>query len=305
MHQNALDMIREVSNNEVKDAMLSIDDNKASGPDRKGKLLGELNVTLITLVPKYLRLTQESQTPKRIEDMTMAEYLKYEKKEFAHYFGPNQLGVEFDCDSKDMEEEVEYMTNDEVVMSEKEESNHGYTQNIQHFEEKDDVDKWLNAEITKHIKFEQKTRSHGTPKPQDEIAGLDNLSPDRRGLVKRWHVCKHIHVTYDDGSGEYYGMWVFNNEIEHLSNEYILRIGKKGYVLDDVWEKCQQNYKKTNEAWHEKGYEEDEMWRRGHSFICITDREDEALPLGRVNVARFKAMIRKELEGNKYVHEVT
>ncbi|GJY53505.1 hypothetical protein Tco_0445169 [Tanacetum coccineum] len=27
---------------------------------------------------------------------------------------------------------------------------------------------------------------------------------------------------------------VFNNEIEHLSNEYILRIGKKGYVLDDV-----------------------------------------------------------------------
>ncbi|GJX18201.1 hypothetical protein Tco_0219033 [Tanacetum coccineum] len=27
---------------------------------------------------------------------------------------------------------------------------------------------------------------------------------------------------------------VFNNEIEHLSNEYILRIGKKGYILDDV-----------------------------------------------------------------------
>ncbi|GJS55210.1 hypothetical protein Tco_0628572 [Tanacetum coccineum] len=468
-------------------------------------------------IEQYLRLTQESQTPKRIEDMTMAEYLKYEKKvnknhinntksylptyfgkstlthdpiqEFAHYFGPNQLGVEFDCDSKDMEEEVEYMTNDEVVMSEKEESNHGYTQNIQHFEEKDDVDKWLNAEITKHIsmqgvenikdalisiinnkvdnaddntsntapcrlpkelssgsfllpfninnhnfyatttldakdnimpqrvceylgldnlreeetfnpleiginlfsyespaclEFEQKTRSHGTPKPQDEIAGLDYLSPDRRGLVKRWHVCKPIHVTYDDGSGEYCGMWqtcdphskfcfgynevfrvneqgtlrqwicfcdnerravkgsyigfadflqghqehepqpirprlcnysfeewlkirighnnlhesdrefifnewildsydvkreyareignpysrrfdeynrVFNNEIEHLSNEYILRIGKKGYVLDDVWEKCQQNYKKTNETWHDEGYEEDEMWQ--------------------------------------------
>ncbi|GJZ03828.1 hypothetical protein Tco_0537103 [Tanacetum coccineum] len=481
-------------------------------------------------IEQYLRLAQESQTPKRIEDMTIAEYLKYEKKvnknhinntksylptyfgkstlthdpiqEFAHYFGPNQPGVEFDCDSKDMEEEVEYMINDEVVMSEKEESNHGYTQNIQHFEEKDDVDKWLKAEITKHIsmqgvenikdalisiiksirqemkygimkrkfeastasvsnevssitsnkvdnaddntlntapyakdnimpqrvyeylgldklkgtstlenttgtneplgtinilvkfgelefplkklnstymvnigqeeetfnpleigidlfsyespaclEFEQKTRSYGTPKPQDEIAGLDNLSPDRRGLVKRWHVCKPIHVTYDDGSGEDCGMWptcdpdskfcfgynevfgghqehepqpirprlcnysfkewlkirigynnlhesdrefifnewildsydvkeeyareignpysrrfdeynmVFNNEIEHLSNKYILRIGNKGYVLDDVWEKCQQNYKKTNEAWHDKGYEEDEMWR--------------------------------------------
>ncbi|GKB43301.1 hypothetical protein Tco_0888243 [Tanacetum coccineum] len=53
---------------------------------------------------------------------------------------------------------------------------------------------------------------------------------------------------------------VFNNEIEHLSNEYILRIGKKGYYLDDVWEKCQQNYKKTNEAWHDEAYEVDKMW---------------------------------------------
>ncbi|GKE91088.1 putative reverse transcriptase domain-containing protein [Tanacetum coccineum] len=53
-----------------------------------------------------------------------------------------------------MEEEVEYMTDDEVVMSEQEESNHGYTQNIQHFEEKDDVDKWLNNEITKHMSMQ-------------------------------------------------------------------------------------------------------------------------------------------------------
>ncbi|GJT43069.1 hypothetical protein Tco_0951784 [Tanacetum coccineum] len=124
---------------------------------------------------------------------------------------------------------------------------------------------------------------------------------------------------------------VLKNEIGHLLNEYILRIGKKRYVLDDVWEKCQQNYKKTNEAWHDEAYEEDEMLRigdektdynlpyvnietfevkkysfkGGRSFICITDHKDEALPLRRVNGARFKAMIRKELEGHKYVHEVT
>ncbi|GKD42501.1 hypothetical protein Tco_1267146 [Tanacetum coccineum] len=104
---------------------------------------------------------------------------------------------------------------------------------------------------------------------------------------------------------------VFNNEIEHLSNEYILRIGKKGYVMDDVWKKCQQNYKKTNETWHDEGYEEDETWQSGdektdydppyvniktfkvkkysfkggHGFICITNLEDEALPLGRMNGA--------------------
>ncbi|GKB56228.1 phospholipase-like protein, partial [Tanacetum coccineum] len=564
----------------------------------------------------YLRLTQESQTPKMIEDMIIAEYLEYEKKvnenhisntksylptyfgkstpthdpirEFAHYFGPNQPGAESACDSEDMVEEVEYITDDEVVMSEQEESNHGYTQNIQHFEEKDDVDEWLNAEITKHmsmqgvenmkdalisiiksikqemkddimkkqfealttniklspgsfllpfnidnnsfyaittldakdnimplkvyeylgldkfrgtstienttgtneplgtidilvkfrmleflcnfvikmaddviilgrpflestraqidvfneeisfeigsekfkfninshqciekiymvdigqeeetfnpleigidlfsyespacLEFEQRTRSYGTPNPQDEITKPISFSPDRKGLVKRWHVCKPVHVNYDDRSSEDYGMWptcdpdlkfcfgynevfgvneqgtlrlwicfrdherrtvkgsymgffdflqghqergennlqpirlhpcnysfkewlkikighnnlhesdcefifnewildsyhvneecareignpysrrfdeynkVFNNEIEHLSNEYILRIGKKGYVLDDVCEKCQQNYKKTDEAWHDEGYEEDEMWQSG------------------------------------------
>ncbi|GKD17478.1 hypothetical protein Tco_1206636 [Tanacetum coccineum] len=91
---------------------------------------------------------------------------------------------------------------------------------------------------------------------------------------------------------------VFNNEIEHLSNDYILRIGKKGYVLDYVWGKFQQIYKKTNEAWHDEAYEEDEM-----CFICITDHEDEALPLGHLNGARFKAMIRKELEGRSRIME--
>ncbi|GKA26402.1 hypothetical protein Tco_0712511 [Tanacetum coccineum] len=377
-------------------------------------------------------LTRESQTPKKIEDMNMAEYLEYEKKvnhisntksylptyfgkstptpdpiqEFAHYFDPNQPGTKSDCDSEDMEEE--------------------------HFEEKDDVDEWLNTEITKHmsmqgvenmkdalisiIKSIRQEMKDGIMKRQfetltasDEVSSIasnelekaydntppcrlpkelspgsfllpfninnhnlyatttldakDNIMPQRvyehlrRGLVKRWHVCKPIHVTYDDGSGEDYGMWptcdpdfkfcfgynevfgvneqgslrmwicfrdherqtvkgsymgfadclqighnnlhesdrefifnewildsydveeeyareignpysrrfdeynrVFNNEIEHLSNEYILRIGKKGYILDDVWEKCQQNYKKTNEAWKDKAYEEDEMW---------------------------------------------
>ncbi|GJV05330.1 hypothetical protein Tco_1338899 [Tanacetum coccineum] len=131
---------------------------------------------------------------------------------------------------------------------------------------------------------------------------------------------KEIGNPYSRRFDKYYK--VFNNEIEHLSNEYILRIGKKGYVLDDVWEKCEHYYKKTNEAWHNEGYEEDEMWpsgdekidydppyvniktfevknnsfKGGRSFVCITDREDDALPLGRVNGARFKAMIRKELE---------
>ncbi|GJT72110.1 hypothetical protein Tco_1031396 [Tanacetum coccineum] len=84
---------------------------------------------------------------------------------------------------------------------------------------------------------------------------------------------------------------VFKNEIEHLSNEYILRIGKKWYVLEDVWENCQQNYKKTNEAWHDEAYEEDEMWR-------IREEKTDYYP-PYVNIETFEAMIRKELEGHK------
>ncbi|GJY08746.1 hypothetical protein Tco_0375800 [Tanacetum coccineum] len=142
--------------------------------------MDEVDIEDLT-IEQYLRLTQENQTPKKIEDMTIAEYVEYEKKmnenhisnksylptyfskstpthdpiwEFAYYFGPNQPDAELDCDSEDMEEEVEYMTDDEVVMSEQEECNHGYTQNIRHFEEKDDVDKWLNAEITKQMSMQ-------------------------------------------------------------------------------------------------------------------------------------------------------
>ncbi|GJX13751.1 hypothetical protein Tco_0205509 [Tanacetum coccineum] len=146
-----------------------------------GNIMNKVDIEDLT-IEQYLRLTQENQTTKKIEDMTIAEYVEYENKmnknhisgtktylptyfskstpthdpiwEFAHYFGPNQSGAESDCDSEDMDEEVEYMTGDEAVLSEQEESNHGNTQNIQHFEEKDDVDKWLNAKITKHLSIQ-------------------------------------------------------------------------------------------------------------------------------------------------------
>ncbi|GKD21674.1 putative reverse transcriptase domain-containing protein [Tanacetum coccineum] len=137
-------------------------------------------------IEQYLRLTQESQAPKKIKDMIIIEYLEYQRKmkvnhnnnkkpylptyfgkstpiydptlEFSQYFGPNQPSAKFDYDSKDMEEEVEYMTDDEVVMSEQEESNHEYAQNTQHLEDEDDVDEWLNTEIKKHMSM-QKVKS--------------------------------------------------------------------------------------------------------------------------------------------------
>ncbi|GJS93289.1 hypothetical protein Tco_0800257 [Tanacetum coccineum] len=44
----------------------------------------------------------------------------------------------------------------------------------------------------------------------------------------------------------------FENKITQLVNKYELRIGKKGYILDDIWEKCellQQRRKRMTSPW--------------------------------------------------------
>nr|GEY94741.1 phospholipase-like protein [Tanacetum cinerariifolium] len=46
------------------------------------------------------------------------------------------------------------------------------------------------------------------------------------------------HDPYSRNLDEYKA--IFDNEIEQLANRYELKIGKKGYVLGDIWEKCEQ-----------------------------------------------------------------
>ncbi|GKB07159.1 hypothetical protein Tco_0835392, partial [Tanacetum coccineum] len=88
-------------------------------------IMDEVDIEDLT-IEQYLRLTQESQTPKKIEDMTIADTPTPDPiQEFAPYFDPNQPDTKSDCDSEDMEEEGEYMTDDEKVMNEQEENNHG------------------------------------------------------------------------------------------------------------------------------------------------------------------------------------
>ncbi|GKC69971.1 hypothetical protein Tco_1115854 [Tanacetum coccineum] len=109
--------------------------------------------------------------------------------------------------------------------------------------------------------------------------------------------------------------------IDKLANEYDLRKGKKGYALDDVWEKCKKIHSGTLYPWHDKGFKEEERWEsgiektnyelpfvdietfeikrysfEGRSFVCITKQLDDALPLGRANGSRFMGMIRKEMD---------
>ncbi|GJW00991.1 hypothetical protein Tco_1556242 [Tanacetum coccineum] len=57
------------------------------------------------------------------------------------------------------------------------------------------------------LQFEQDTRNYNIIDPQNEIARQTNLLLDKRGFIKRWHVCKPVQVLYDDGNGGDYGMW--------------------------------------------------------------------------------------------------
>ncbi|GJX92247.1 hypothetical protein Tco_0345573, partial [Tanacetum coccineum] len=246
--------------------------------------------------------------------------------------------------------------------------------NIQHFEEKDDVDEWLNAEITKHMsmqgvenmkdalisiiksikqemkddimknQFEASTASISNETSSitsNEVDKDDNntascrlpkeLSPgsfllpfniDNHSFYMLRIISCHERIGHNNlhkSNPEFiFNEWILDSY--DVKEEYAREIGNPYSRRFDEYNR------KTNEAWHDEAYEEDEMWRSGdektdydppyvniktfevkkfsfkggRSFLCITDREDEALPLGRVNGARFKAMIRKELEGNKH-----
>ncbi|GJU72246.1 hypothetical protein Tco_1263651 [Tanacetum coccineum] len=115
-----------------------------------------------------------------------------------------------------------------------------------------------------------------------------------------------------------------NLEIDKLADEYELGIGKKGHILDNIWEYCNQVHNKNYE-WHNYEFENEECeeigiedkdyhppevqvetfevkkysFKGGQSFICVTKDLDNILPLGRKNGSKFKEMIRKEVENNK------
>ncbi|GJU48548.1 hypothetical protein Tco_1218103 [Tanacetum coccineum] len=111
------------------------------------------------------------------------------------------------------------------------------------------------------------------------------------------------------------------SEIDKLADEYELGIGKKGHILDNIWEYCNQVHNK-NYGWHNYKFKNEECEEIGikdkdyhppevqvetfevkkysfegeQSFICVTKDLDNILPLGRKNGSKFKEMIRKEVD---------
>ncbi|GJV64518.1 hypothetical protein Tco_1475346 [Tanacetum coccineum] len=116
-------------------------------------------------------------------------------------------------------------------------------------------------------KYPYKT-NHSTPIPFDEWDTSFNIKEE---------YAKEIGNPYSRRFDEY--KQVFDNEVELLSNEYTLRIGKKGF-------------------------KEDELWRSGDEK---TDYEPPFVDVKtfEVNKERFKAMIRKEPKDKGITHDET
>ncbi|GJW98645.1 zinc knuckle CX2CX4HX4C containing protein [Tanacetum coccineum] len=157
------------------------------------------------------------------------------------------------------------------------------------------------------ISFDSMRNNHKYTNPSERIFIVRPQSPAQNNSA-----CENnpTHRSFDDYK------WEFNLEIDKLADEYELGIGKKGHILDHIWEYCNQVHNKNYE-WHNYEFENEECeeigiedkdyhppevqvetfevkkysFKGGQSFICVTKDLDNTLPLGRKNRSKFKEMI--------------
>ncbi|GJU03512.1 hypothetical protein Tco_1113850 [Tanacetum coccineum] len=136
-----------------------------------------------------------------------------------------------------------------------------------------------------------------------ECSLLVTLTPVSAMVIKRF-LEKANRECLDNGFYEYKRM--FDNEVEQLSNEYTLRIRKRGFKEEELWQSRDEKTDYEPPFVDVKTVEVNKYsFKGGKSFICITKQDEDALPLGRVNGARFKEMIKKELKDNGIAYDET
>ncbi|GJW61881.1 hypothetical protein Tco_0111216 [Tanacetum coccineum] len=197
-----------------------------------------INIDDIT-IEQYLRLTKENQTPsmvRKIDDMAITEYIEYEermKRQYSrnsgsyfptysgHCTSSNNTTISAsEADLKKLSEAMEDTINNDSFIS-----NLPYQPSLEELNPGsflllftiDNYNSYAMANIDASNNF--------MPRSIYEYLNFD---------VEEEYT-KEIRNQYSRRFDEY--KQVFDNEVEQLSNEYTLRIEKKGYVLDDVWEK--------------------------------------------------------------------
>ncbi|GKD05510.1 hypothetical protein Tco_1180484 [Tanacetum coccineum] len=176
------------------------------------------------------------------------------------------------------------------------------------------------------------TQEDNKPRPRDYSfkewvlikVGHNNISESvKKALLKLWLIdCfKGELGPANDPRAKSFDDYkrMFDLEIDQLTDEYELGIGKKGHMLEDIWEYCEQVLGDNTYWWHDHGLEENERqesgldieeydppevhvetfevkrysFDSGHGFICVTKEIGDTLPLGRESRSRFKEMIRR------------
>ncbi|GJW33283.1 hypothetical protein Tco_0053315 [Tanacetum coccineum] len=91
--------------------------------------------------------------------------------------------------------------------------------------------------------------------------GHTNVSePVKRALLKTWLIdCFQEELVKDPRSRSFDDYkWMFKLEIDQLADEYELGIGKKGHMLDDIWENCKKVQGDNTYWWYDQKSEEEE-----------------------------------------------
>ncbi|GJU08133.1 putative reverse transcriptase domain-containing protein [Tanacetum coccineum] len=94
---------------------------------------------------------------------------------------------------------------------------------------------------------------------------IDVSETVKKTLLKSWLIdCSREELVKDPQSRSFDDYkWMFNLEIDQLADEYELGIGKKGHILDDIWENCKKVQGDNTYWWHDHGLEENERQERG------------------------------------------
>ncbi|GJS12169.1 hypothetical protein Tco_0368965 [Tanacetum coccineum] len=178
----------------------------------------------------------------------------------------------------------------------------------------------FNKEISLGIRgdrvtFDMDKKIHEFITPIGEIYMINTTSNTPSDASSRVEETNDVHTYQEQGR----------------SHEYELGVGKKGHMLEDIWENCKKVQGDSTYWWHDQKSEEEERrqlgidieeydppmvhvetfevkrysFDTGQNFICVTKELMDALPLGRENGSRFRDMIRKEVDSGRRIRRKT
>ncbi|GKA81209.1 putative reverse transcriptase domain-containing protein, partial [Tanacetum coccineum] len=169
------------------------------------------------------------------------------------------------------------------------------------------------------VTFDMDKRIHNFTTPIGEIYMINTTPSDASSRVEETNDVHNENNYLKDPQERSFDdyKWMFDLEIYQLADEYELGIGKKGHMLDDIWENYRKVQGDNTYWWHDQKSEEEERQKlvinieeydppmvhvetfevkrysfdTSQSFICVTKELMDVLPMGRVNGLRFRDMI--------------